>query len=309
MEDDLIRIFGSEKMSNVLQRLGLPEGEALVHPWISKALEKAQKKVEERNFDIRKDLLKYDNVMNEQRKIIYAERRDIMEQEDVSDTIKEMRDEYLSSRINAHVPYGTSPEEWNKDGLKQDILAATSFSMPIENWCNNPDIDSEKMRETILSEVDNRLAEREQTLPPEAVKMVQKSILLQVLDQLWKDHIASLDLMRHTIVLRAYGQKDPLNEYKKEAFNMFSNLLDTLKERVSVVICHTVIQTDSQQRMEQAMEKEQNRKMSAVHDGAVTSDEPMEKLDKKMFAGVGRNDPCPCGSGKKFKHCHGRIAI
>lgn len=309
MEDDLMRIFGSEKMSNVLQRLGLPEGEALVHPWISKALEKAQKKVEERNFDIRKDLLKYDNVMNEQRKIIYAERRDIMEQEDVSDTIKEMRDEYLSSIINAHVPYGTSPEEWNKDGLKQDILAATSFSMPIENWCNNPDIDSEKMRETILSEVDNRLAEREQTLPPEAVKMVQKSILLQVLDQLWKDHIASLDLMRHTIVLRAYGQKDPLNEYKKEAFNMFSNLLDTLKERVSVVICHTVIQTDSQQRMEQAMEKEQNRKMSAVHDGAVTSDEPMEKLDKKMFAGVGRNDPCPCGSGKKFKHCHGRIAI
>ena len=308
MEDDLMRIFGSEKMSNVLQRLGLPEGEALVHPWISKALEKAQKKVEERNFDIRKDLLKYDNVMNEQRKIIYAERREIMEQEDVSDTIKEMRDEYLSAIISAHVPYGTSPEEWNKEGLKQDILAATSFSMPIENWCNNSEIDSETLKETILQEVENRLSEREKDLPEDVVKMVRKSILLQVLDQLWKDHIAALDLMRHTIVLRAYGQKDPLNEYKKEAFNMFSDLLNTLKERVSVVTCHTVIQTDSQQRMEQAMEKEQNRKMSAVHNGVVGEDTE-EKREGKMYAGVGRNDPCPCGSGKKFKHCHGRIAV
>jgi len=308
MEDDLMRIFGSEKMSSVLQRLGLPEGEALVHPWISKALEKAQKKVEERNFDIRKDLLKYDNVMNEQRKIIYAERREIMEQEDVSETIKEMRDEYLSAIISAHVPYGTSPEEWNKDGLKQDIMAATSFSMPIENWCNNSEIDSETIKETILQEVESRLAEREKDLPEDVVKMVRKSILLQVLDQLWKDHIAALDLMRHTIVLRAYGQKDPLNEYKKEAFNMFSDLLNTLKERVSVVTCHTVIQTDSQQRMEQAMEKEQNRKMSAVHNGVV-GDDVEEKRDDKMYAGVGRNDPCPCGSGKKFKHCHGRIAV
>ena len=305
MEDDLMRIFGSEKMSNVLQRLGLPEGEALVHPWISKALEKAQKKVEERNFDIRKDLLKFDNVMNEQRKIIYAERREIMEQEDVSETIKDMRDEFLTPIIRAHVPYGTSPEEWNKAGLKQDIQSTTGFVMPIENWCNNPEIDSESLREQILKEVDERLADREKTLPEDVVKMVQKSILLQVLDQLWKDHIASLDLMRHTIVLRAYGQKDPLNEYKKEAFNMFSNLLDILKEKVTVVICHTVIQTNSQQQMEAAMEKEQNRKMSAVHDGAVTSEEDENKAE--TFAGVGRNDPCPCGSGKKFKHCHGRI--
>ena len=305
MEDDLMRIFGSEKMSNVLQRLGLPEGEALVHPWISKALEKAQKKVEERNFDIRKDLLKYDNVMNEQRKIIYSERREIMEQEDVSDIIKGMREEYLGAIIRAHVPYGTPPAEWNTEGLKQDIQAATSFSMPMATWCNNPDIDSEKMQELIFEEIDNRLKERESTLPDEVVKMVQKSILLQVLDQLWKDHIASLDLMRHTIVLRAYGQKDPLNEYKKEAFNMFSSLLDILKERVTVVICHTVIQTNSQQQMEQAMEKEQNRQMSAIHDGAVTNE---EDANRGIFANVGRNDPCPCGSGKKFKHCHGKIA-
>jgi preprotein translocase subunit SecA len=304
MQDDLMRIFGSDKMSNVLHRLGLPEGEALVHPWITKALEKAQKKVEERNFDIRKDLLKYDNVMNDQRKIIYEERRQIMEEDDLSDSIKEMRDEYLGAIIDAHVPYGTTQEEWNKDGLKQDLQAATGFVLPISNLCNEPDIDSETLKEKILNEIDERLKERESTLPNEVVKMVQKSILLQVLDQLWKDHIATLDLMRHTIVLRAYGQKDPLNEYKKEAFNMFSNLLDTLKQRVTVVICHTVIQTNSQERMQEAMDKEQNRKMDAVHNGQVINSDTGEQ---NIFANVARNDLCPCGSGKKFKHCHGRI--
>lgn len=303
MQDDLMRIFGSEKMSNVLQRLGLPEGEALVHPWISKALEKAQQKVEERNFDIRKNLLKYDNVMNEQRKIIYEQRREIMESDDLSDTIKDMRDEYLSGIIDAHVPYGTGASEWNKESLKQDLSAATSFILPITNWCNEPELDSEGLKERILQEVDNRMAEREAALPADAVKMVQKSIFLQVLDQLWKDHIATLDLMRHTIVLRAYGQKDPLNEYKKEAFNMFSRMLDILKQKVTVVICHTVIQTNSQEQMQKAMDKEQNRPMSAVHEG----DEPLKKLDPSIFEGVSRNDPCPCGSGKKFKHCHGRI--
>lgn len=303
MQDDLMRIFGSEKMSNVLQRLGLPEGEALVHPWISKALEKAQQKVEERNFDIRKNLLKYDNVMNEQRKIIYEQRREIMESDDLSDTIKDMRDEYLSGIIDAHVPYGTGASEWDKESLKQDLSAATSFVLPITNWCNEPELDSEGLKERILQEVDNRMAEREAALPADAVKMVQKSIFLQVLDQLWKDHIATLDLMRHTIVLRAYGQKDPLNEYKKEAFNMFSRMLNILKQKVTVVICHTVIQTNSQEQMQKAMDKEQNRPMSAVHEG----DEPLKKLDPSIFEGVSRNDPCPCGSGKKFKHCHGRI--
>ncbi len=303
MQDDLMRIFGSEKMSNVLQRLGLPEGEALVHPWISKALEKAQQKVEERNFDIRKNLLKYDNVMNEQRKIIYEQRREIMESEDLSDTIKDMRDEYLSGIIDAHVPYGTGASEWDKESLKQDLSVATGFVLPITNWCNEPELDSEGLKEKILQEVDGRMMEREVSLPADAVKMVQKSIFLQVLDQLWKDHIATLDLMRHTIVLRAYGQKDPLNEYKKEAFNMFSRMLDILKQRVTVVICHTVIQTDSQEQMQKAMDKEQNRPMSAVHEG----DEPLKPMDPSLFVGVSRNDPCPCGSGKKFKHCHGRI--
>ena len=304
MQDDLMRIFGSEKISGVLQRLGLPEGEALVHPWISKALEKAQKKVEERNFDIRKDLLKFDNVMNDQRKIIYTERREIMEQKDVSDMIKDMRDDYLSAIIDAHVPYGSSVEQWNKDGLKQDLQNATSFTFPIDNWCNSADIDGETLKEMILAEVDKRLDEKNSSVPQDAVKMIHKSLLLQILDQLWKDHIAALDLMRRTIVLRAYGQKDPLNEYKKEAFNMFASLLNTLKERVTVIICHTVLQPETQEKVQQAMDKEQNRKVSIVHEDAGTMDKTNHA---SKFANVGRNDLCPCGSGKKFKHCHGRI--
>ena len=303
MEDDLMRIFGSEKMSNVLHRLGLPEGEALVHPWISKALEKAQKKVEERNFDIRKDLLKFDNVMNDQRKIIYAERRDIMEEEDVSDSIKEMRDDYLGAIIDAHAPYGTSVNEWNKDALKQDLQIATGFTLPIVNWCNSPDITNEQLKELILSEVDKRLEERNANIPADAVKMINKSVLLQILDQLWKEHIATLDLMRRTIVLRAYGQKDPLNEYKKEAFLMFSNLLKMLKERLVIITCHMELQPETQNRMAQAMEKEQNRKVAIIRD----DENPQKRIDSQEFANVGRNDPCPCGSGKKFKHCHGRI--
>ena len=310
MQDDLMRIFGSDKMSNVLHRLGLPEGEALVHPWITKALEKAQKRVEESHFDARKDILKYDNVMNDQRKIIYEERREILEEDDLSETLKDMRDEYLGGIIDAHIPYGTSAEEWNIDGLKQDLQQTTGFVLPLSNWCNEPDMTSEGLKERILQEVDNRLNERNAGLPENVRKMAQKYILLQVLDQLWKDHIATLDLMRHTIRLRAYGQKDPLNEYKKEAFKMFSDLLDVLKERVTVVSCHTVIQDNSQTQMQQAMDKEQNRKMSAVHDGAVVGDDaiqPAQALDESMFANVSRNDLCPCGSGKKFKHCHGRI--
>jgi preprotein translocase subunit SecA len=166
-------------------------------------------------------------------------------------------------------------------------------------------LDAESLQDQIIKEVDNRLAEREAALPADIVKMVQKSIFLQVLDQLWKEHIATLELMRHTIVLRAYGQKNPLNEYKKEAFNMFSNLLDILKERVTIVICHTVIQTNTREAMQKVQEKQQNRKMSAIHEEI---DQGGKKFDASMFANVARNDPCPCGSGKKFKHCHGQIA-
>lgn len=320
MQDDLMRIFGSERMGNVLKKLGLPEGEALVHPWISKALEKAQQKVEERNFDIRKNLLKYDNVMNEQRKVIYQQRKELMESDDVSDTILEMREEYLNNIISAYIPQGSSPEEWLKDNLKQDLMRVTGLVLPINNWANEPDISAEEMQQKILAEVNKRMEEKNAGVPQDVVKMVEKSILLQTLDQLWKEHIATLDLMRHTIVLRAYGQKDPLNEYKREAFNMFSSLLDALKEQVTIVVCRAVIRHESAQ---DAAPRQPNMRMTEVHENmqgentATHSSEPekpetfrhkdFDPKDPSTWGKVARNDPCPCGSGKKFKHCHGRI--
>ena len=325
LQDDLMRIFGSERMSAVLQKLGLPEGEALVHPWISKALEKAQQKVEERNFDIRKNLLKYDNVMNEQRKVIYAQRRELMETDDVSDTVKDMRQEYLTSVIAGFVPYGSTPEEWRTEELKQELAKITGFVLPVTNWANEPGIDSDTMTQKILDEVEKRLVEKNNGVPTEIVKMVEKSILLQVLDQLWKEHIATLDMMRHTIVLRAYGQKDPLNEYKREAFNMFSALLDALKEKVTIVVCRTIIRSNAEESMQRAEQRQQNVKMEAVHEqpqslvgGNAPEAEapakpepvrnaPFNKNDPNTWGRVSRNDPCPCGSGKKYKHCHGRI--
>ena len=322
LEDDLMRIFGSERMSSVLHRLGLPEGEALVHPWISKALEKAQQKVEERNFDIRKNLLKYDDVMNEQRKVIYAERKKLMETDDVSESVFEMREECLGRLIDNFLPYGSDKNEWQLEALQQELAKTTGFMIPVVNWANEDGISPEDLKEKILIEVEKDLKEKNASVPEDIVKMVDKSILLQTLDFLWKEHIATLDQMRHTIILRAYGQKDPLNEYKKEAFNMFSDLLDVLKEQVTVVTCRTLIKANSDEKARQAEARAQNMKTNAVHEAPenVLGDKPQETLqplkhetgefdpsNPATWGKVARNDPCPCGSGKKYKHCHGKI--
>ncbi len=320
LEDDLMRIFGSERMSAVLHRLGLPEGEPLVHPWISKALEKAQQKVEERNFDIRKNLLKYDDVMNDQRKVIYAERKKLMETDDVSDSVEVMREDCLSMLIDQYLPYGSDKSSWQLESLAQELYKMTGFVVPVINWANEDGISAEDLKEKILNEIEKDLKDKNANVPEEIVKMVDKSILLQTLDFLWKEHIATLDQMRHTIVLRAYGQKDPLNEYKKEAFNMFSNLLDMLKEQVTIVTCRTLIKANSDQAARQSEERAQNIKTNTVHEDpqnvlAVSKKETPERTILKTFNPndpstwdkVARNDPCPCGSGKKYKHCHGKI--
>jgi len=317
LEDDLMRIFGSERMSNDLQRLGLPEGEALVHPWISKALEKAQQKVEERNFDIRKNLLKYDDVMNEQRKVIYAERKKLMETDDVSDSVEMMRDECLSMLIDQYVPYGTDKNEWQLETLAQELNKMTGFVIPVVNWANVDGITADELKEKILLEVHKDLEEKNANIPAEILKMVDKSILLQTLDFLWKEHIATLDMMRHTIILRAYGQKDPLNEYKKEAFNMFADLLNVLKEQVTVVTCRTIIRANTDQSQLEPAQSAQNIKTNEIHDAPenVLSGKPstqgvlkdIDPNDPLTWGKVARNDLCPCGSGKKYKHCHGKI--
>ncbi len=326
LEDDLMRIFGSERMSVMLQRLGLPEGEALVHPWISKALEKAQQKVEERNFDIRKNLLKYDNVMNDQRKVIYEQRKELMETDDVSETIEDMRHEQIRNILYNRIVYGSSPRDWPTEDIRQDLLRLSGLDMPIAEWAAETEMDSEKLVEKVNEAIDAQVAAKNASVPPEIVRLVEKSILLQELDALWKDHIATLDYMRHTIVLRAYGQKDPLNEYKKEAFNLFSDMLNQLGEKVTFILLRTVIQSNSADTLENQAPRHKN--VQAVHEspaslvgGAPRADEAQaEKVapfqysrgavdpnNPATWGKVARNDLCPCGSGKKYKHCHGQV--
>lgn len=328
MEDDLMRIFGSERMSSMLEKMGLPKGEPLVHPWISKALEKAQQKVEERNFDIRKNLLKYDNVMNDQRKVVYEQRRDLMLASDVSETVGEMREEYLSDVIMSYLQPGTAPKDWPLTELQQELGRITGFLLPVDVWAQEPETDSDIMVQHVVETVEKLLAEKNKGLPEEIVRLVEKNILLQVLDQLWKEHIASLDYMRYTIVLRAYGQKDPLNEYKKEAFNMFSDMLDLLRERVTFMTCRVQIQTqgadDFQLRRAPTKMQEVHETPQSLLESGQQNRQPEAPAKKVPFeygkqafdpqnpetwGKVSRNDLCPCGSGQKYKHCHGKIAV
>mgnify|MGYP002768794340 CR=1 FL=1 len=325
LEDDLMRIFGSERMSLMLQRLGLPEGEALVHPWISKALEKAQQKVEERNFDIRKNLLKYDNVMNDQRKVIYEQRKELMEADDVSETILDMRHDQLRNVIYNRITYGSSPRDWPAEEIRQDLARLSGVDLPIADWTNESEMESEKLVDKVIEAIDTQVAAKNANVPTDIVRLVEKSILLQELDALWKDHIATLEYMRHTIVLRAYGQKDPLNEYKKEAFNLFSDMLNQLGEKVTFILLRTVIQNKDADEVENQAPKHTN--VQAIHEsptalvgGQSQPAEPAEKqepfqyskgeIDPKnpaTWGKVARNDLCPCGSGKKYKHCHGQV--
>jgi preprotein translocase subunit SecA len=210
---------------------------------------------------------------------------------------------------------GSVPEEWNITKLKQDIFAVTGINLPLEEWVKRPEIDSEDMLELIIKEVDSYIELKNKDVPQELVRLVEKSIVLQTLDQLWKEHIATLDLMRHTIVLRAYGQKDPLNEYKREAFNMFSDMLDLLKEKITVVVCRAVIQQSSEKDIRAQEEARMNQKMEAVHESMNNGVAPENKtaqesakIERPEWGNVSRNSPCPCGSGKKFKHCHGKVA-
>lgn len=319
LEDDLMRIFGSERMGTMLKRLGLPEGEALIHPWISKALEKAQQKVEERNFDIRKNLLKYDNVMNDQRKVVYEQRKELMNTSDVSETLQEMREEYLADIILSYIPHGLDVASLAKEDLKNEITRVTGFVLPISNWANEPNMDSETMLAKILEAIESGIKEKNSNIPEEIVKLVEKNILLQVLDQLWKEHIATLDHMRHTIVLRAYGQKDPLSEYKKESFNLFAKMLESLREQITNITCRANIRTDALETpMERSVRmrevKEAPQPLIGGDDNENSANTPFQyskdsadPRDQDTWGKVSRNDACPCGSGKKFKHCHGKF--
>ncbi len=236
LEDDLMRIFGSERMGGMLQRLGLKEGEAIVHPWINKALEKAQKKVEARNFDTRKNVLKYDDVMNDQRREVYAQRREFMRAADVAETIADMRGEIIAEMVARRIPEKAYAEQWESLELAEDVQRVFGLDLPVVEWAREEGIAEEAIRERIEQAIDRLMAAKAANLGPELMRFVEKSLLIQILDQVWKEHLLALDHLRQGIGLRAYGQRDPLNEYKTEAFALFNAMLDELRERVTSML-------------------------------------------------------------------------
>ena len=309
LEDDLMRIFGSDRMGGFLQRLGLQQGEAIIHPMINKALEKAQKKVEARNFDTRKNLLKYDDVMNDQRREVYAQRREIMGTSDVSEMIKEMRDDVSESLINKRIPEKAYAEQWDVEGLHEDVLRIFKLDLPIAEWAAEEGIDENGLRERIESAADAAIAAKVGNYGPDLMRYIEKSILLQMLDAVWKEHLLHLDHLRQGIGLRAYGQRDPLNEYKGEAFKLFNVMLDDLKERVTTLMAGVEVgpaqipAPDFQPQPTPAPPSPSTTGpafASQLQAVVVASDE--------IVPPVSRNASCPCGSGKKYKHCHGRLA-
>jgi preprotein translocase subunit SecA len=327
LQDDLMRIFGSERMDSVLTRLGLEKGEAITHPWVNKALEKAQQKVEARNFEIRKNILKYDNVLNDQRKVIFEQRKEIMSADDVSAEIADYRAEVVDELVNRHIPPKAYAEQWDAKGLQEEIERIFSINLPVVDWTHEEGIADEEVRERITKTVENRSAERTANFGPEIMRYAEKAVLLQTLDHNWREHIINLDHLRQYVGLRGYGQRDPLIEYKAEAYKIFDELMVNIKTE----ICHNIFRSASslmafenflrnvpQQTMHQSTSafgggaaagpsKAGGSKPGAASDIVSEAAAAVEKA-RPVRSGpkVGRNDPCPCGSGKKYKHCCGK---
>ena len=330
LEDDLMRIFGSERIDSMLQKLGLEEGEAIIHPWVNKALEKAQQKVEARNFEIRKNLLKFDDVMNDQRKVIYEQRKELMATEDVSEDITDMRHQVIEDLVARCIPEKAYPEQWDTDSLHEEALRVFGLDLPIADWAKEEGIADAEILERLSKAVEERMAAKTAAYGPEIMRDVEKSLLLQLLDQLWKDHLLSLDHLRQGIGLRAYAQKDPLNEYKREAFHLFNDMLNMLRERVTQVLAHVELEvaTDEalfQQSPQQVTETRQDPAFAgeAAYAGGAEGDgeealalapvmrrqaaETVNPDDPATWGRVSRNAACPCNSGRKYKHCHGKV--
>ncbi len=327
LEDDLMRIFGSERIDTMLQKLGLEKGEAIIHPWVNKALAKAQQKVEARNFDIRKNLLKFDDVMNEQRKVIYDQRREMMSSGDIAETIIAMRHEVIEELVAQCIPEKSYPEQWDTDLLHEECRRLLGVDLPVVDWAKEEGIAEAEISERILEASDRKMAQKAVRFQPEIMRNVEKSLLLQVLDQMWKDHLLTLDHLRQGIGLRAYGQRDPLREYQREAFDLFEEMLDTLRQRITSLLSHIEIDVVP-------TEDDLNPRQQVTHEGRIDpatrggSKQPSETAgdaslhtpvqtrqktddydpdDQLTWGRVARNAPCPCGIGKKYKHCHGKI--
>lgn len=311
LEDDLMRIFGTERLDSWLQKLGLEKGEAIIHPWINRALEKAQGKVEARNFDIRKQLLKYDDVMNDQRKVIYEQRREIMEVADVHEFTTGMREELVDELVARFIPENAYADQWETSALHEETLRIFNLNLPIKEWAEEEGIADAEIKARLEKAVNNLMESKEQAYGAEMMRMAEKSFLLRILDQQWKDHLLSLDHLRQGINLRAYGQRDPLNEYKNEAFEMFQNMLTRLRESVTGVLSHLQLgEASPDQLVSDIFEQEADQEMTLhFHEDPM---DPGEETEQKLvgaenWENTPRNAPCPCGSGKRYKQCHGRL--
>ena len=351
LEDDLMRIFGSERMDSMLSKLGLKDGEAIIHPWINKALEKAQQKVEARNYEIRKNLLKFDNVMNDQRSVVYEQRKDLMRIDDVSETVADMRHEVVDSIVDDHIPEKAYPEQWDLDGMHDACRRLLGVDPPIKEWASEEGIADEEIRDRITKEADVHVAAKLSNYGADIWRLAEKSLLLQILDQSWKDHLLTLDHLRQGIGLRAYGQRDPLNEYKAESFEMFENMLASLREQTTQLLSHVELRVagpdeeDSpvpERRAPQMQETRRDPALARAGAGAPADGPPalppgggggrapapreagepaqatagngtvrraaFDQRNPETWSRVGRNAPCPCGSGRKYKRCHGTLA-
>jgi len=315
LQDDLMRIFGSDRMDGMLQKLGLKEDEAIIHPWINKAIEKAQQKVEARNFEIRKNILKYDDVMNDQRKVVFEQRREFMAEESVRPIIDEMRYALIDDHVARTIPEGAYPEQWDVPGLEEGITRALGINLPVAEWAREEGIADEELRERIRTASDQAYARRIEKNTPDIMTYVEKQVLLQTLDHLWREHLVTLDHLRQVIGWRGYAQRDPLNEYKQEAFELFNGLVSHLREQVTGQLMRVEV-------MFQAPPPPQPPVMEAIHADPITGENEEARAELALagptsatvardpknpasWGRVGRNEACPCGSAKKYKHCHG----
>ncbi|MEM6621362.1 MAG: preprotein translocase subunit SecA [Pseudomonadota bacterium] len=344
LKDDLMRRFGSDRIDNMLGKLGLEEGEAIIHPWVNKAIEKAQGKVETFHFDARKQILKFDDVMNDQRKAIFGQRREFMEAEDLSESIRDMRHEVIDNLVSEHIPERAYADQWDTDGLQEAVLTQLGVDLPVKDWAEEEGVDDEQIRERLYDATDAAQAEKEEKIGAEGMREIEKSLLLQILDNQWREHLVMLEHLRSVVGLRGYAQRDPLNEYKREAFELFNGLIGQLRSDVTrnLGMMRPLTPEEQEARQRQIAEAEtrmraqleeqlRQREAAAAIGAAALAGAPeaenvaeqaatlaqrsaaqsvavVDPDDPDTWGKIGRNAPCPCGSGKKFKHCHGRAA-
>src|SRR6056297_2375630 len=317
LEDDLMRIFGSERLEKVLASLGMKEGEAIIHPWVNKSLERAQAKVEGRNFDIRKQLLKFDDVMNEQRKVIFKQRLDIMKAEEIAEIARDMRYQVIEDLVDVYMPPKSYADQWDMDGLDAELREKLSLEVPVVEWGEEEGVDDEEIAERIEKAADEMMAQKTAQFGAENMRSIEKQILLQTIDAKWREHLLTLEHLRSVVGFRGYAQRDPLNEYKNEAFQLFETMLDSLRQDVTQKLSQIRPMTEDEQKsmmdellkqraaMEAAAEAPAGDQAAASAEGAAPG---FDENDPATWGNPGRNQVCPCGSGKKFKHCHGRLA-